>query len=542
MAGTELRKQASQESSWQSEWARRMAEAWILLPQQLFDQLAKLWKSILRTQKLPHQWQAIRCVLIPNDVGLRPISVASLAWRTGAAVIVQALNAWIDAWAPALIGGLKQRFVATAHEELHKSFEWRTIYGAKIDVAKCFDTVNYRQALRVWHRLGAPQSLLGVIRTFYDGQTKIKTMKWQGYTARQAIACQQGLLQGCPLSCAQLAGLMSVWYWHVKQAAPSINTSVYIDGRTMWAQELSPLQRRLEASGEVDAALGFTPNQAKCEFFVKASRQKQATFREWNETSGRRWKVCKTFKLLGVHYNMSKARRAPLDTKVIKKVQARLRQLRLATRVQARKRKLVGSLILSLFIHSGPWTTTPRKYLSKWRTAIEAAVLGRVVGGRSRYLVWTGMLGPKLDPEFALDSKVILHQVWRARQHVSQTRTLESLEAICAEPARNSHGRMAEVLSKWQWSQVSATRLDTTHGQIDLAMDGESAIMSAMRRAWEASLWRAEPRAANALVEGQSRDYYPVTKAHVQWMRAGPSTDHEAFAMASAAGKDSQAA
>ena len=156
-------------------------------------------------------------------------------------------------------------------------------------------------------------------------------MEWQGYTARQAISCERGLLQGCPLSCALLAGLMSVWYWHVKQTAPSIRISVYIGDSTMWAQELEPLQRSLEASSEVDEALGLTLNRAKCELFVKASRHKHAAVRKWNETSGRRWKVCKAFKLLGVHYNIGKARRTPLDTKVIEKVQARLGQLRMAT-------------------------------------------------------------------------------------------------------------------------------------------------------------------------------------------------------------------
>ena len=70
--------------------------------------------------------------------------------------------------------------MASAHEELHESFEWRTIYGAKIDLAKCFDTVDYRQALRVWRRLGAPISLLGVIRFFYD------LKPWSGKGTRPA--------------------------------------------------------------------------------------------------------------------------------------------------------------------------------------------------------------------------------------------------------------------------------------------------------------------------------------------------------------------
>ena len=107
------------------------------------------------------------------------------------------------------------------------------------------------------------------------------------------------------------------------------------------------------------------------------------------------------------------------------------------------------------------------------------------------------------------------------------------------QPVQNSCGRMAEVLSKWRWRQVTATRFDTPHGQIDLASDGESAIIGAMKKAWEASIWRAEPRADHALVEGRALEY-PVTKAHVQGIRGGLSTDQEAFLVATAAGKDSR--
>ena len=91
-----------------------------------------------------------------------------------------------------------------------------------------------------------------------------------------------------------------------------------------------------------------------------------------------------------------------------------------------------------------------------WEVSQQVAHSHRVTG--SCYLLW-GHLHPKLDPEFARDPKVITHQLWKVRHHVSKVRTLEALEDFCAEPVRDSCGRMAEVLSKWLWRQVTATRL-----------------------------------------------------------------------------------
>ena len=58
------------------------------------------------------------------------------------------------------------------HNDLHAALEERTLYGAKIDVAKCFDHVNIEQALLVWERLGAPAKVVRLLRCFYSMQIK----------------------------------------------------------------------------------------------------------------------------------------------------------------------------------------------------------------------------------------------------------------------------------------------------------------------------------------------------------------------------------
>ena len=60
---------------------------------------------------------------------------------------------------------------------------------------------------------------------------------------------------------------------------------------------------------------------------------------------------------------------------------------------------------LSLFNHTGAWSTLPVDRIFRWQNLIELAVLGSRPTQRSRFLVWALRLGPQLDPEFDLDSK-----------------------------------------------------------------------------------------------------------------------------------------
>ena len=108
----------------------------------------------------------IRTVMIPKDDGTdRPISVAAMAWRIGMSATVMKLESWIDEWAPAeLVGGLPGRDARTVHEWLHDSLQSAmegeaNIAGAKLDVEKCFDTVNPHMAIHTLKQLGAPKEM-----------------------------------------------------------------------------------------------------------------------------------------------------------------------------------------------------------------------------------------------------------------------------------------------------------------------------------------------------------------------------------------------
>ena len=103
--------------------------------------------------------------------------------------------------------------------------------------------------------------------------------------------------------------------------------------RTLWCKERQPLQLALDASQSVDQVLGLRLNCSKCELFYKCRNAQLQAFQSWNVACNRKWKMATHFKLLGVHYFSTKARRGPIEPAVVAKVQARLRRLRMACEV-----------------------------------------------------------------------------------------------------------------------------------------------------------------------------------------------------------------
>ena len=53
-------------------------------------------------------------------------------------------------------------------------------------------------------------------------------------------------------------------------------------------------------------------------------------------------------------------------------------------------------------IPSGPVKNTDGAACAKLRMAVERAVVGRYMVGRSKFLIWTLALGPHIDPVYAL--------------------------------------------------------------------------------------------------------------------------------------------
>ncbi|CAE7872260.1 unnamed protein product, partial [Symbiodinium necroappetens] len=84
------------------------------------DRLADLWAACLQHEAMPQIWKHIRVCLLPKpDGGLRPISIASAAYRTCMTCLLRSCRAWFLSWADReLIGGIPGRHTGQAHDAL----------------------------------------------------------------------------------------------------------------------------------------------------------------------------------------------------------------------------------------------------------------------------------------------------------------------------------------------------------------------------------------------------------------------------------------
>ena len=71
-----------------------------------------------------------------------------------------------------------QHFNATTALDVHSALAGRNMAGAKADIQRCFDSVDFGVAFLVFDHLGAPAGLTQVLRFFYAGQTRWFNLPW----------------------------------------------------------------------------------------------------------------------------------------------------------------------------------------------------------------------------------------------------------------------------------------------------------------------------------------------------------------------------
>ena len=182
--------------------------------------------------------------------------------------------------------------------------------------------------------------------------------------------------------------------------------------------------------------------------------------------------------------------------------------MKTASHNQCIKRKLVRSFVLSLFNHTGAWSTLSVDRLFKWQNAIELAVLGSLPSQRSRFLVWALPLGPNLDPEFDLDSKVILHLLWLIKQQLKMCTTSDQVTQLGLSDIPVLPPRCQKVFTKWQWEQTSFSHFRTPFGDLDLLFHGEHTVRQIMR-----------PRIIQDAPDLQSKVFVLTTQQ--AWLKSG---------------------
>ena len=530
------------------------AEQLLKLPPPFWETLAVLWNEALRVGRLPQAWANVRVALIPKeDGGERPLGIASVMWRLGMTVLIRQLTEWVDAWLPnELAGGLHGR----SPDDIHEAFitalrdsraQGHGAWGLKIDIKKCFDSVSPDQAIGALEHFGGPPALCAILRDFYAHSVRV--VEWRGATARHPITCTRSLLQGCPASPLLLAGLMSIWLHQVQKAAPKVRVGIYLDDRTFWGTEttIEQVKAALDAALEVDTALGLEwhPDKGAC-----AATSKKARLRIHTLCGTRVGKLVSSWTLLGVRYSFTKRRLCADTKKHQERIKRRLRRIYRVARIPTLRKALVRTTVLPIITWLGAWSRPTKRQLVTYQRQVEVAVNEWNHQNRSRYLLWTEDLGPKLDPAHVLDLAALNYErrraARRATNRVAEAHRLKT-RPLAAPPVEGTASRFSEVAAKWGWTKTENMAEDewaTPEGDLRLTWDSWAVVNALAEEGWRRALWAVEPRADHGplgtctMTKAWELDYgetfAPVTAGHACWFKGNYRARQVAFAAAPA--------
>jgi ribonuclease HI len=345
-----------------------------------------------------------------------------------------------------------------------------------------------------------------------------------GVVARDPVMVKNSLLQGCPMSMLLLAAQSTTWVKHVKEKAQDVDIGICVDDRSLFVAGpgcVKKLEEATRVGDELDKAFGWKKHKDKIQCYGRGrgvKKQLQAL-----EDDLGPYKT--EFKLLGIEYTTTKRRRCQDSEKGLEKCMRRLDRIRVSCRSMWTRRKMIKALVLSKVKYSGAWTTPKKTTLRKLETKIERTILTRTVYGRSRFLVWSTLLGSDLHPGHCLDLECLRHECWRFRKTLKKQVMGQDLMNMPQQASR-----WDDICRKWQWKRRPGTiaEYDTPDGFLDLGACGAPAIKAMTDRAFYRCRWAEDNRCKEALTASVERFTVPCTAIHTDIVRDAVLAGHSA--------------
>ena len=218
---------------------------------------------------------------------------------------------------------------------LHATSDPTSIFVSE-DLSKFFDCINVGQACAVLSHLGAPATLIDLVRSFYSASRRIFVDR--GICSAQWRTATSGLMQGCPLSPLIAAAIMRVWAGFV-QVDPSIKALAYLDDRTFWCSHapsedssvdpgqivVNALQGAKHRSNFFDSTFGFSCSADKCHIAGKTGPQATSL----SEIFG--YRLSPTLNVLGAQHCIGNPHATAACPAAVRKCELRLKFLELGS-------------------------------------------------------------------------------------------------------------------------------------------------------------------------------------------------------------------
>jgi hypothetical protein len=310
----------------------------------------------------------------------------------------------------------------------------------------------------------------------YDRQV---SEKW--HTARH------GIMQGCPASPILLAGIMQCWVHAVRKE--NVETTVYVDDRTLWSQDTQALARAHTAGQSIDDTFGLRLNADKT-VIATASPKLADKMRT----------LCPTlqhgtgFKLLGLYYDLRRNGALQVPSTAVDRAVKRSKRVAVAARALRDRQHLAQTMVLPIVTWSGVAKLT-RKDAQRLRTSLAATTGGSTAQGACNTLRWESLSKIEFEPDTAILLRMLTTCV-RHEQQKAQA-TPERVQGF----AVTTHKAIWDTLSEYEvvW-QPNIMLLSSPHGTTaNLLSDSRRHIRQWAKQLAQKQMWAAEKRVWTSL-------------------------------------------
>jgi len=155
------------------------------------------------------------------------------------------------------------------------------------------------------------------------------------------------------------------------------------------------------------SAFGMKDNAGKRVFF-----RFQAGIENQIEEATPRGTVQAHVEVLGIVFSLGKRKVYAKCTKQIAKSQRRSHRIRIAARATENRKNLLQGCANPIFTWKAGWQGWNKESFHRAQTCVEAALTGRQLCGRNRFLVRAAG-GPRMDLEFCAIAATIKQAAWK---------------------------------------------------------------------------------------------------------------------------------
>lgn len=310
------------------------------------------------------------------------------------------LQEWqIAAMPPAIVGGVKGRYMATLYDDLRLDLDaanqaGETIVGVKLDKSKAFDRIIPQFAACLFVAFGIPKHVVRVFLLIY--QNLHKHMAYRNWTSPRATTHANGVAQGCSFSILAMNAYNKVWY-HFLELFPGLVVRAYIDDSYIWCRlaAVAMLQQAIQVTQTWDSLVGQRLNTGKSSMWSNTGQGRAALAGRFPE-----FPVVMEFETLGTRmYTSARANFGFLEGS-LKKILCDIDHI--AALPVSMKTNLIGAKVVPKITFGSHISRIPKVKLETIQNAIARCLWGKRPKWRSKWLLHAVLATPhRTDPRCA---------------------------------------------------------------------------------------------------------------------------------------------